>query len=464
MCEPTKRTSAEDKQWLDDFYIMRDAQREKMLASRPAFFQALREQLPDIVDDNDPDFARNVLWGGSYAHFPFHRADDTVILLRIRLYQATPDDLHTYQEVAESEAAVMRAAHGAGAPVPAVYTPVFTVERHVGFAVEYMPGSTGTWPITEQFPVSSPAYAKLVHDVARAYISLSALQLPMYGSLCTDGSIGRSLEDLIVSESLLKPFPSYRAYWQAYLDDVIARDWIKTVPGTLGHIECEALLYHPAFDDTDKDRTFYIQRWEDNSTQYLVHEDGRLAAMLDWESSYTTCKGDAFSAPRSLRSDIDRAEFINGNNDMNPGEVLLANAYETLGRPDLAQCVRDGKKYQRLALCARNRTPYRQACWLNALREAVGEKIDKDESLENWIARLKVTHADDERLKRVIKLEEAAAAAAAAAASKVEAAREPEATSKGETEVSKAETEASRGEAEKSGETKGEESGGAASA
>jgi hypothetical protein len=58
----------------------------------------------------------------------------------------------------------------------------------------------------------------------------------------------------------------------------------------------------------------------------------------------TTCKADAFAAPFAF---LDRA-YRQGDNNLTSLEAALASAYDSLGRSDLGDFVRTGKKYQRL--------------------------------------------------------------------------------------------------------------------
>lgn len=61
--------------------------------------------------------------------------------------------------------------------------------------------------------------------------------------------------------------------------------------------------------------------------------------------SYTTAKAEAFAAPSGF---LTTRYYNDHSNDLCPYEVALIQAYEELGRGDLAEFVRKGKKYQRL--------------------------------------------------------------------------------------------------------------------
>lgn len=79
-----------------------------------------------------------------------------------------------------------------------------------------------------------------------------------------------------------------------------------------------------------------------------MHITTCLAVLIS--RSFITCKGDAFAAPMGFLD----GRFYAGDNTLTSFEAALAHVYEKdFGRPDLADCVRNGKKYQRLSECLR---------------------------------------------------------------------------------------------------------------
>ena len=68
-----------------------------------------------------------------------------------------------------------------------------------------------------------------------------------------------------------------------------------------------------------------------------------------------TTNEDAFAAPSVF---IDEDLFDDQGNALSRTEQTLASAYEALGRADLAECVRNGREYQRLSLCVGSKAPW----------------------------------------------------------------------------------------------------------
>jgi hypothetical protein len=72
--------------------------------------------------------------------------------------------------------------------------------------------------------------------------------------------------------------------------------------------------------------------------------------VIDWKWCSTVSKGKAFSSPCMMWP---VAAFYDGSKELADEELLLACVFCERGREDLARCVLDGRKVQRLlfALC-----------------------------------------------------------------------------------------------------------------
>lgn len=122
--------------------------------------------------------------------------------------------------------------------------------------------------------------------------------------------------------------------------------------------------------------------------------------------SYTTAKADAFAAPSIF---VDFQKYSGGSNDLGPYEAVLAQAYEDLGRPDLAAYVRNGKKFQRLydkldgGFC--------DFPDLNATRRAfldLPDHIPQPSHMDEWVVEATARHrADDPWINEAIKIHNA---------------------------------------------------------
>jgi hypothetical protein len=75
--------------------------------------------------------------------------------------------------------------------------------------------------------------------------------------------------------------------------------------------------------------------------------------------------------------------LFEGNNELSKAEILLAETYADLGRPDLARCVEGGKVYQRLAWILDWAGPWSEYPQLLALGRAMG--LEMPESMGSFV-------------------------------------------------------------------------------
>jgi hypothetical protein len=123
----------------------------------------------------------------------------------------------------------------------------------------------------------------------------------------------------------------------------------------------------------------------------------------------TTTKAEAFAAPKWA---FDTEAFDYGDNTLSKEEILLAQAYESLGRNDLADCVRGGKVFQRLHRIILGWKPSDRGdkkilAAVNGLTDAF---LGKDagplpKTLDEWIVSALKAQKDDPDLATVIALD-----------------------------------------------------------
>jgi hypothetical protein len=129
--------------------------------------------------------------------------------------------------------------------------------------------------------------------------------------------------------------------------------------------------------------------------------------MLIVRTASTTLAG-AFAAPKWA---YDTDDYIDGDNSQTPEEDLLCEAYVRLERPDLAECVRSGRRYQRLHDILFFWYPYfgeaRTLGQLTGLTRAFeGEDKALPTTLLEWIEWAKEKHTGNPDLDFVVGLDE----------------------------------------------------------
>lgn len=117
--------------------------------------------------------------------------------------------------------------------------------------------------------------------------------------------------------------------------------------------------------------------------------------------AYVTTKSEAFCAPMGM---FWNEEWAEGSNALTKDEHLLIETHERMGRPDLADCVRNGRIYQRLMESMRDDDPFNPRLHhINALRDAfLGDKAGKPfETIEEWKAAKMRDYGDDDRIREI---------------------------------------------------------------
>lgn len=122
----------------------------------------------------------------------------------------------------------------------------------------------------------------------------------------------------------------------------------------------------------------------------------------------TTTKAAAFASPKWAHN---TDAWTAGDNSFTPEEEFLCEAYQNQGRPDLADCVRGGRRYQRLDHLLFNWVPYwgeKEAVGsLNALRKAfIDDDTHLPKTLPEWVKWAKGMQEGDPELAAVVELDE----------------------------------------------------------
>ncbi|KAI0398391.1 hypothetical protein F5Y17DRAFT_410287 [Xylariaceae sp. FL0594] len=94
---------------------------------------------------------------------------------------------------------------------------------------------------------------------------------------------------------------------------------------------------------------FYLTHADAKGDHILVDSSYTITGILDWEWSYTAPAEHAFNSPIAL---LPIGDFYAGVNSISDDESLFARLLEEKkGRPDLAQCVRNGRVQHRFDFC-----------------------------------------------------------------------------------------------------------------
>jgi hypothetical protein len=137
----------------------------------------------------------------------------------------------------------------------------------------------------------------------------------------------------------------------------------------------------------------------------LIHSQRWLISLR----TATTTKAAAFAAPQWAYETEEVTHM--GENSLTKEEILLAETYEQLERPDLAECVRGGRRYHRLDSILTLLLPYHgEEMTLGHLtsltRAFLGEETPLPDKLDDWIVWAKGFHNGNPDLEAVSILDE----------------------------------------------------------
>lgn len=151
-------------------------------------------------------------------------------------------------------------------------------------------------------------------------------------------------------EGPLGPFSSPMEGWQKILESYLSMI-------TSGEVDTcypvETYLMHRyrldnlccLWSDASTGGQFFLKHPDDKGDHILVDDSLYIVGVIDWEWTCTGSMEEAFSAPCMMWP---LREFYEGSNNLSTEELRLADVFQGRGREDLARCVIEGRKIQRV--------------------------------------------------------------------------------------------------------------------
>ncbi|WVQ96997.1 hypothetical protein IAU59_004106 [Kwoniella sp. CBS 9459] len=168
----------------------------------------------------------------------------------------------------------------------------------------------------------------------------------------------------------------------------------------LWHLELEELVTN-CQSLSDEPDAVYLKHDDEKADIYLFDDQDQIIGVLDWEWAFTTTKGEAFAPPRMF---YEVRAYMRDSNELTREENMLIAAYERYQRPDLANCVRNGRLYQRLSRIGQYSFNY----WKTGFREVFGKdplpdfNPPKGREDDRWRVYMMKRYKDHERLKQAL--------------------------------------------------------------
>ncbi|WVR05597.1 hypothetical protein IAU60_002616 [Kwoniella sp. DSM 27419] len=322
-----------------------------------------------------------------------------------------------------SEAATLNFLKTNGVPVSQAWLPSYLMEDQEVeppfdyFFCELLPGQSRRIPKHPWFPIDLPEdeLFRLISAYAQHQVNMSNAPVPVNKIGCVSPGAAPSTvrPGPIIARGgfqthkppyLLGPFATQQERYLAHIDAVLryldldALNEKTPLDAYLWHLELREMVASCPLLAEEPD-VLYIKHDDEKGDHFLLGEDNEMVGVVDWEWAYATTKGETFAAPRMFYVQL---EFLGGDNGMTAVEQTLIACYENLHRPDLAECVRQGRIYQRLATIGQ----YTKSSRLESFRELFNDSVPADfqppSGHEEWRVYLLKRYGDHEGLQRLM--------------------------------------------------------------
>ncbi|OCF43221.1 hypothetical protein I317_02929 [Kwoniella heveanensis CBS 569] len=371
---------------------------------------SLRNGIPCVL--NIPENLHNLMEGGINVLIPVVFEDGHRWLARVKQQNNQPP-LDSYNRaIAESEVETLKVLREHGLKVPAAYLPAkgdTDQSQLCYFFVDIVDGTPMNPPLHNDDD-SEEKQKKVLYQLAKFNIELSQFTFPAVGSLypssngSLDSHVGPIVSTSICEETpphFLGPFRTNQDKYLAaagfvlrkILNGVLCPD--DPLPIYLWHLELMEIIRDN--DNWQDDGQYYLKHGDDKGDHIMADEEGNITALIDWEWAYTTTKAEAFSTPFGCLA----LELLteDGKSDLQPNELALSQAYEQLGRPDLAECARSGRFYHWLKL-GMGHEPYIEL--INGIRETTSHDTYGYDTIEDWVEEMKLKFGADKGLQALL--------------------------------------------------------------
>ncbi|OCF56707.1 hypothetical protein L486_05561 [Kwoniella mangroviensis CBS 10435] len=373
-------------------------------------------------------------YGAINIHFPLEFDDGVKWLLRVRQAHHGVPPIEILKQTAISEVVTLQTLRSFGMPVPQGWIPIKTrVEDEGGdlfedtsicyFFCEFMAGKSQLMPhlTLQTYREVVDHDRRLIEEYGRSQILLSKhpIKYTLIGSLVPSNghndsvSVGPLLSlwgvNNIQAPHFPGPFTSNRQRYLTQIDIVLSH----ISEGVMNDNDAlNAYLWHLTLKElvetcpelAEGVTKVYVRHADAKGDILWGDDEGNLTAILDWGMAFVTTKAEAFSSPLfcyHTNASYERQDLHTVR------EKVLIDFYDRSNRPDLAHCVRKGKKYQYLESIGRFHGWYVMICMPMALMDAFEDT--KPQSLQppfyadkDWTVYMVQRYIDNPELQTLI--------------------------------------------------------------
>lgn len=348
--------------------------------------------------------------GGQNLHIEVSFVDGVSWLCRVQRQNAASPPSDIQNAVLLSEAATLRFLASTAIPVPEVYEVApHDTGNDVGVGYILMQKLEGR-PLY-MHALDDAGRHKVLQQYATVYIELSKYPFPVLGCMQGPGSfeIGPLVHERSATRdeggAICRPGP-FKSALNMYSE--FAEQQIRLILNEELYVDdplTALLVYRYLLDimpihlpeaSTEGAAQYYLKHMDDKGDHILIDDDYNLIGVIDWEWAQAMPREFAFSAPFFL---LNVGHYFSGNNGLSSDETLFASILEAAGRDDLAECIRSGRFYHRLAFCLEDNISNTEEymCLFWGLRTLLGlaEHDNAEDDWKSWKVNAELTYAND---------------------------------------------------------------------
>ncbi|KAG1848298.1 hypothetical protein DFJ58DRAFT_705076 [Suillus subalutaceus] len=302
------------------------------------------------------------MMGGMNVHLDIVFDDSVVWLARIQRTTAVTPPPAVQNHILLSEFATLEYLNRIGVPTPTIHRYGLAADSN-GIDVNYILMDKLQASPLEWYDLGPDQRRRVLHQLANIFITLDHHSFRQTGSIIQPHTSIGAFADRVIFEpnylqrlNLLGPFTSLRQHLDhtinCHLRLIESSQWAVNDPVTSYLIYRTLLDAYPRIlpAETMNGEIFCLRHQDDKGDHILVNDQLDILGIIDWEWSKVVAKSFAFAAPIMLLP----LAFDEGSDLLSQDEEELAKIFDSLGRSDMALCVRDGRAYHRISFILDN--------------------------------------------------------------------------------------------------------------
>ncbi|KAI9801620.1 MAG: hypothetical protein M1825_003299 [Sarcosagium campestre] len=322
----------------------------------------LRDEIPSIIPVFESHSSEDAQlkavmsqMGGQNCHIDIHFQDGVIWIARIRLDDPTLPPKPVQDYIFLSEVYTLKWLESMDFPTPKVFHyEVQSQNNPVGVSFVLMEKLKG-FPL-QWDRASSDQKNKITDQLVDVFLELEKHPFDVTGSICnleenkSSPKMGAFAQSHLFSnpQTSLGPFETFRDYLEAVLHHELTlfkNHELSSLP--IDHemaLKWRQCMISSVISSTTSDGPYFLKHFDDKGDHILIDDDYNITGIIDWEFASAEVRELAFSSPCMMWP---VGDFYGGSNELTPQEITFADRFESRGRKDMADTVRNSRKIQR---------------------------------------------------------------------------------------------------------------------